>query len=131
MAIKVSNIKVPKFLTETYPKCLKKCNVPFHFHLGNLFTLLFFQLMKFQNKRGGRVVLQAIQKPSQNEWGTGLDAMRSALELGKSVNQSLIDLHNVGVKHCDEHLAHFVKGKNQWLRWCRCERQKNQKNLLF
>merc|ERR1712226_1774248 len=51
------------------------------------------KLMAYQNKRGGRIVLQNIQKPERDEWGTGLDAMQAALALEKNVNQSLLDLH--------------------------------------
>eukprot|EP00493_Phyllostaurus_siculus_P016533 UN16781 len=51
------------------------------------------KLMKFQNQRGGRVVLQPIQKPEKDEWGSGLEAMQAALELEKHVNQALLDLH--------------------------------------
>merc|ERR1711910_78868 len=51
------------------------------------------KLMNYQSKRGGRVVLQDIAKPSSMEWGTALDAMEAALELEKTVNQSLLDLH--------------------------------------
>ena len=43
------------------------------------------KFMEFQNKRGGRVVLKDIKKPEKDEWGSGLDAMKSALELEKQV----------------------------------------------
>jgi ferritin heavy chain len=43
------------------------------------------KLMKYQNKRGGRVVLRDVQRPTKDEWGTGLDAMQTALELEKKV----------------------------------------------
>lgn len=41
--------------------------------------------MTFQNKRGGRIVLKDVKKPEKDEWGTGLDAMKAALELEKQV----------------------------------------------
>ena len=44
-------------------------------------------LMKFQNQRGGRLVLQDLKRPAKDDWGTGLDAMEAALELEKNVNQ--------------------------------------------
>merc|ERR1719402_888855 len=50
------------------------------------------KFMAFQNKRGGRIVLKDIKKPERDEWGTGLDGMKAALELEKQVNQSIIDL---------------------------------------
>merc|ERR1719300_871006 len=49
------------------------------------------KLMEYQTKRGGRVVFQDIAKPTTMEWGTPLEAMEAALELEKTVNQSLLD----------------------------------------
>lgn len=42
--------------------------------------------MKYQNDRGGRIILQPIAKPSNDEWRSPLEAITSALELEKSVN---------------------------------------------
>merc|ERR1711971_1296687 len=53
------------------------------------------KLMEYQTKRGGRVVFQDVAKPTTMEWGTPLEAMEAALELEKTVNQSLLDLHKV------------------------------------
>ena len=44
------------------------------------------KLIKYQNKRGGKVVFQDISKPSTMEWGTPLDALEAALELEKTVS---------------------------------------------
>jgi ferritin heavy chain len=70
-----------------------------------------FKLMEFQNKRGGRVVLNAIEKPSKDEWGTGLDALVAALDLEKTINQSLLDLHKVADSHGDANMADFLEGE--------------------
>merc|ERR1712039_189650 len=43
------------------------------------------KFIKYQNRRGGRVVLQDIAKPSTMEWGTPLEAVEAALELEKTV----------------------------------------------
>lgn len=59
------------------------------------------KLMKFQNDRGGRIILQDIKRPAKDEWGTGLDTMQAAMELEKTVNQALLDLHKVADKHSD------------------------------
>ena len=59
------------------------------------------KLMKFQVQRGGRICLSDIKKPAKDEWGTGLDAMQAALELEKTVNQALLDLHKIADKHGD------------------------------
>ena len=41
------------------------------------------------------------QKPDRDEWGSGVDAMETALGLEKTVNQSLLDLHSTADKHGD------------------------------
>jgi len=68
------------------------------------------KLMEFQNKRGGRIVLQDIKKPDRDEWGCGLDAMQVTLGLEKSVNQSLLDLHAVADAHKDAQMTDFIEG---------------------
>merc|ERR1711879_311108 len=65
------------------------------------------KFIKYQNRRGGRVVLQDIAKPSPMEWGTPLEAMEAALELEKTVNQSLLDLHKGA--DGDAHLCDFLE----------------------
>jgi len=67
------------------------------------------KLMKFQNQRGGRIVLQDIKAPERSEWGCGLDAVTAALDLEKHVNQSLLDLHVVASKHGDAQMADFIE----------------------
>jgi len=68
------------------------------------------KLMEFQNKRGGRIVLQDIKKPDRDEWGTGLEAMQVTLGLEKSVNQALLDLHKVADSHGDAQMTDFLEG---------------------
>lgn len=67
------------------------------------------KLMKYQNERGGRIVLQDIKKPDRDEWGTGLEAMQTALALEKNVNQSLLQLHEVASKHNDPQMCDFIE----------------------
>eukprot|EP00092_Neocalanus_flemingeri_P033097 GFUD01035992.1.p1 GENE.GFUD01035992.1~~GFUD01035992.1.p1 ORF type:complete len:171 (+),score=57.16 GFUD01035992.1:45-557(+) len=69
------------------------------------------KLMKYQAKRGGRVVFQDIAKPSSMEWGTPLDAMEAALELEKTVNQSLLDLHKVSDSKGDAQFCDFLEAE--------------------
>merc|ERR1712212_1277733 len=66
------------------------------------------KLMEYQAKRGGRVVFQDIAKPSSMECGTPLEAVEAALELEKTVNQSLLDLHKVAGDKGDGHLCDFL-----------------------
>nr|UYM80482.1 ferritin-like protein 3 [Bugula neritina] len=65
--------------------------------------------MKFQNQRGGRVVLKDIKAPEKSDWGSGLEAMRSALDLEKHVNQALLDLHKTADRHGDAQMCDFIE----------------------
>jgi len=67
------------------------------------------KLMKYQNKRGGRVVLKDVQKPAKDEWGSGLEALQASLELEKAVNQSLLELHAVAARNNDPHMTDFIE----------------------
>lgn len=44
------------------------------------------------------------QKPERDEWVNGLDAMEHALQLEKTVNQALLDLHKLASEHGDPHV---------------------------
>uniref|UniRef100_A0AAY5KHG9 Ferritin n=2 Tax=Esox lucius TaxID=8010 RepID=A0AAY5KHG9_ESOLU len=67
------------------------------------------KLLSFQNKRGGRIFLQDIKKPEQDEWVNGLEAMQCALQLEKKVNQALLDLHKISSEKVDAHLCDFLE----------------------
>ncbi|XP_028727678.1 ferritin, mitochondrial [Peromyscus leucopus] len=67
------------------------------------------KLMRLQNQRGGRICLQDIKKPDQDDWESGLRAMECALLLEKSVNQSLLDLHTLASEKGDPHLCDFLE----------------------
>ncbi|XP_038836159.1 ferritin, middle subunit-like [Salvelinus namaycush] len=67
------------------------------------------KLLSFQNKRGGRILLQDIKKPERDEWGNGLEAMQCALQLEKNVNQALLDLHKIASGKVDPHLCDFLE----------------------
>ncbi|XP_069803068.1 ferritin light chain, oocyte isoform-like [Dendropsophus ebraccatus] len=67
------------------------------------------KFLKFQNKRGGRIVLQDIKKPEADEWVNGTSAMEYALTLEKSVNQALLDLHKIATDHADPHMCDFLE----------------------
>ncbi|XP_078093406.1 ferritin heavy chain B-like [Mustelus asterias] len=67
------------------------------------------KLMKFQNQRGGRIILKDIKKPDRDEWGNGLEAMEEALQLEKEVNQCLLDLHKLASEHGDPNLCEFLE----------------------
>ncbi|CAJ0945890.1 unnamed protein product [Ranitomeya imitator] len=69
------------------------------------------KFLKFQNKRGGRIVLQDIKKPEADDWGKGTNAMDYALKLEKSINQALLDLHKIATDHMDAHMCDFLEGE--------------------
>ncbi|XP_053545927.1 ferritin light chain, oocyte isoform [Bombina bombina] len=69
------------------------------------------KFLEFQNKRGGRVVLQDIKKPEADEWGNGTQAMEYALKLERSVNQALLDLHKTATGHVDPHMCDFLESE--------------------
>ncbi|XP_014663745.1 PREDICTED: soma ferritin-like [Priapulus caudatus] len=69
------------------------------------------ELMRYQNRRGGRIVLQDIQKPMKDEWGSGVEAMQTALDIEKNVNDALLKLHALAEKHFDAHLDDFIEEK--------------------
>jgi len=66
-------------------------------------------IMKYQNMRGGKVVLVSVEKPERDDWGSPLEAMQAAFELEKNVNQTLLDLHKVSEKHEDPQMCDWVE----------------------
>ncbi|XP_032448023.1 ferritin heavy chain-like [Lynx canadensis] len=67
------------------------------------------KLMQLQNQRGGRLRLRDIMKPDRDNWENGLDAMECAFHLEKSLNQSLLDLHQLATDKNDAHLCSFLE----------------------
>jgi len=66
-------------------------------------------LMEYQTKRGGKVVLQDITKPTRMEWGTPMEAMTAVLEMEKTVIRTLQDLQTVATEKKDFHLVDFIQ----------------------
>uniref|UniRef100_A0A671DQ21 Ferritin n=1 Tax=Rhinolophus ferrumequinum TaxID=59479 RepID=A0A671DQ21_RHIFE len=50
-----------------------------------------------------------VKKPDCDDWENRLNAMESALNLEKSVNQSLLDLHKLPTDKNDAHLCDFIE----------------------
>ncbi|GAB5586460.1 hypothetical protein Unana1_01360 [Umbelopsis nana] len=67
-------------------------------------------LIDYQNMRGGRVVLRALQAP-EIEWKSAKNAVESALQLEKDVNKSLLNLHKLADGNDDPQLTDFIEGK--------------------
>ncbi|NWI48621.1 FRIL protein, partial [Picathartes gymnocephalus] len=55
------------------------------------------------------VTLRAPQKPERDTWGSVLEAVEAALQLEKSVNQALLDLHGLAAEKGDPHLCDFLE----------------------
>ncbi|KAI3932981.1 hypothetical protein MKW98_029214 [Papaver atlanticum] len=70
-------------------------------------------LMKYQNKRGGRVKLDMMLMPESeiyhSEKGEALYAMELALSLEKSTNMKLFQLHGVADENNDVQMADFIE----------------------
>ncbi|XP_062991310.1 ferritin heavy chain B-like [Elgaria multicarinata webbii] len=69
------------------------------------------KFLRYQNKRGGRIVLQDVKKPEQDEWGNSLEALQRALQLEKKVNQALLDLHKLATEKGDPQLCDFLESE--------------------
>jgi len=67
------------------------------------------KLIKYQNMRGGRVVFQDISRPTTDDWQSSLNALESALQLERTVNQSLLDLHKLSDGHGDAQCCDFLE----------------------
>jgi len=67
------------------------------------------KFMKYQNKRGGTIVLLDIKKPPQQSWSSPLEAHETALQLEKDVYQALLELHAFACQHNDPHLADYLE----------------------
>jgi len=67
------------------------------------------KLIKYQNLRGGRVVFQDISRPTADDWQSSVNALESALQLERTVNQSLLDLHKLADGHGDAQCCDFLE----------------------
>ncbi|KAF9199626.1 fts3-like protein [Haplosporangium sp. Z 27] len=65
------------------------------------------KLIDYQNRRGGRVILQALPAPEAN-WNSALNAIEATLQLEKDVNKSLLNLHKVSEENDDPQLSDFI-----------------------
>lgn len=86
------------------------------------------KLLKYLNKRGGRIILQDIKNPDTPYEFTAAEAMEKALDLEKKVNevrkllilgsffifqlfQSLLDIHTIANRHNDANLCDFLENE--------------------
>ncbi|XP_067875838.1 ferritin, lower subunit-like isoform X2 [Heterodontus francisci] len=71
------------------------------------------ELIKYQRRRGGQIQLQSIEKPEKREWKNGLEATHYALELQKTVNKSLLELHHLASNKEDPQVSVLRTVKNR------------------
>ncbi|XP_073016243.1 ferritin, chloroplastic-like [Primulina eburnea] len=73
------------------------------------------KLMKYQNKRGGKVILHHIKLPPTEfdhiEKGDALYAMELALSLEKLTNEKLLKVHCVADENNDPQMADFIESE--------------------
>ena len=69
------------------------------------------KFMKYQNKRGGSIVFQPINKPTKDLYTDPLEALEDALQLEKDVNEALMSLHKVAETHEDAQMMDFLEGE--------------------
>lgn len=62
-------------------------------------------LMEYQNRRGGQVVLQDVQKPERDEWDGALEAFQASLALEKLANRAMLELHKSGEQTEDRQVS--------------------------
>lgn len=73
------------------------------------------KLMKYQNKRGGRVILHPLKEPISEfehvEKGDALYAMELALCLEKLINARLLEVHSVADQNNDPQMMDFIESE--------------------
>lgn len=83
---------------------------------GKFFTLSFHEeiehmekFVSYLNKRGGQLCLTAIAAPPKQEWKQAEELVMDALEMEKSLNEKLLQLHSCASEHGDAHLTDFLE----------------------
>ncbi|GAB1607687.1 soma ferritin-like [Argonauta hians] len=69
------------------------------------------KFMKYQNKRGGRIILEPINKPHHDCWEGPLRAMEISLDLEKQVNASLLKLHKTAAESEDPQMTDYIESE--------------------
>lgn len=63
--------------------------------------------MRYQNLRGGRIVLQDVKAP-QVSWNSAVQALEDSIVLEKKLNESILTLSQLASEKGDPHLAHHL-----------------------
>lgn len=67
------------------------------------------KLMDYLVVRGGRVVLDDIDKPDTLEWGQPVESLQSLLNVKKSLYDAALKVHTTAEKAQDPHLTDFIE----------------------
>ncbi|PAA50824.1 hypothetical protein BOX15_Mlig033250g1 [Macrostomum lignano] len=71
--------------------------------------------MAYQTVRGGQLILADIGKPpapvTVSSTAVGLQLVQQALEMEKTVNAALLQLHSIGDSASDAHFLDFIEGE--------------------
>nr|XP_020143502.1 soma ferritin-like [Microcebus murinus] len=68
------------------------------------------QFLRCLRKREGAICLPVIKKPDIDDWGNGMQALKSALQLEKLLTEVLKDLQSSALENDEADLIDFVKG---------------------
>lgn len=100
MAYSMDNVEValPGFF-----KFFKKCSDEERDHAE--------KLMKYQNMRGGNIILQPIAKPAKDMFTEPQECLEAALTLEKQVNESLLGIHKIADTHGDCQFMDFLESE--------------------
>ena len=94
---------------ENIAKYFNKCSLEEREHAD--------KLIEYQNKRGGRVIIEDVTNINNDFYDCNLDssnllqAFELALEMEQHVYQSLLELHKLGETHNDPALTDFIEGE--------------------
>ncbi|RNA14809.1 D-aspartate oxidase [Brachionus plicatilis] len=69
------------------------------------------KLMSYLSLRGGKTLLDDVVKPGQQEWGAGVDALRTALNMEKEMYKYLSNLHEIGFQKKDRNFTDFLESE--------------------
>ncbi|XP_066217465.1 ferritin, heavy subunit-like [Saccopteryx leptura] len=66
------------------------------------------QFLRYLKRREGKICLPVIQRPNIDNWGTGVQALETALELENKLTKLLEDLKSVASANSETDLLRFM-----------------------
>ena len=71
--------------------------------------ILIRKMLDYMNTRGGKVIFNDIKRPSQDEWGTGSEAVQVCLELLKKLYETVNQVDQTATTNNDLHFRSFLE----------------------